>query len=148
MVVLLLLLELQAVAPSLWRSVQLSHGGHVNHAVLQWSTARTSPGGSWHGPLSLLFLCCLTSLHGALLIYGGTGQVIVRQAQILNQAVLQLNIEPLAVELSFLCISVNMVPTILCHVVKLLSVVIHKMVPLHSSRNSTSLQRTVAADKW
>jgi hypothetical protein len=52
MVVLLLLLELQAVAPSLWRSVQLSHGGHVNHAVLQWSTARTSP----VGPGMVLFL--------------------------------------------------------------------------------------------
>jgi hypothetical protein len=44
--------------------------------------------------------------------------------------VLQLVIEPFAIELDLLSISVNMVPIILCQVVKLLSVVIHRMVPL------------------
>jgi hypothetical protein len=91
---------------------------------------RTTSSGSSHGPVPLLFLYHLTSLHDALLINGGAGQVVVRQAQILNQAVLQLDIEPLVIELDLLSISVNMVPTVLCQVVKLLSVVIHRMVPL------------------
>jgi hypothetical protein len=126
--VVLLLLELQVVAPKLWSPAWLSRGWRVDHAVLQWSTATTTSGGSWHGPL--LFLYHRTSIHGALLINGGAGQVVVRQAQILNQAVLQLDIEPLAIELGLLSISVNMVPTVLCQVVKLLSVVIHRTVPL------------------
>jgi hypothetical protein len=75
--VVLLLLELWAIAPELQRSARLSHGWRINHAVLQWSTARTTSGGCEHDPLPLLFLCYLTSLHGALLINGGAGQVIV-----------------------------------------------------------------------
>jgi hypothetical protein len=43
--------------------------------------------------------------------------------------VLHLNIEPLAIELSLLGIAINMMPTILCQVVKLLGVLIHRMVP-------------------
>jgi hypothetical protein len=92
------------------------------------STARTTFGGSSHSPL--LLLSHFTSLHSALLINGSASQVIVRQAQILNQAVLQLNIEPFAIELGLLRVSVNMMPTVLCQVVKLLIVVIHRMVPL------------------
>jgi hypothetical protein len=76
-VVLLLLLELRAVAPELWKSAWLSRGWHVDHGVLWWSIARTTSGGTWHGPLPLLFLCRLTSLHGALLINDGAGQVVV-----------------------------------------------------------------------
>jgi hypothetical protein len=68
---MLLQLELRAVAPELWRSARLSCGWRVNHVVLQWSIARTTSGGSEHGPLPLLFLCRLMSLHGALLINGG-----------------------------------------------------------------------------
>jgi hypothetical protein len=34
------------------------------------------------------------------------------------------------VELSLLCISINMVPTVLCQVVELLGVLIHRTVPL------------------
>jgi hypothetical protein len=41
---LLLLMELLAVVPELWRTVRLSHGWRVNHAVLQGSTARTTSG--------------------------------------------------------------------------------------------------------
>jgi hypothetical protein len=48
----------------------------------------------------------------------------------MDLAVLQLNTEPLALELSLLDISVNMMPTILCQVVKLLGVFIHGTVPL------------------
>jgi hypothetical protein len=44
--------------------------------------------------------------------------------------VLELYIEPYVIELDLLSIRVNMVPTVLCHVVKLLSVVIHRLVPL------------------
>jgi hypothetical protein len=44
--------------------------------------------------------------------------------------VLQLDIEPFAIELWLLNINVNVVPTVLCQVVKLLSVFIHKTVPL------------------
>jgi hypothetical protein len=44
--------------------------------------------------------------------------------------VLPLNIEPLAVELSLLSITVHVMLTILCKVIKLLGVVVHRMVPL------------------
>jgi hypothetical protein len=127
---LLLLLKVLTVAPELRRLVQLSHRWRVNHAVLWWSTTRTTGGSSWHGPLLLLFLSCLTSLHGALQINGGAGKVIVGQIQVLNQVVLQLNIEPLTIELGLLGITVNMMPTVLCQVVKLPGVLIHIMVPL------------------
>jgi hypothetical protein len=49
MTVLLLLLELWAVAPELQRSARLSRGWCVNHAVLQGTTAKTISGESWHG---------------------------------------------------------------------------------------------------
>jgi hypothetical protein len=70
---LLLLLELWAIALELWRSAWLSRGWRVNHTVLQESTAGTAFEGSWHSPLPLLLLGCFTSLHSALLIYGSTG---------------------------------------------------------------------------
>jgi hypothetical protein len=67
------LLLLRAVAPKLWlRTVQLSHGWCVDHAVLQRSTAGTASGGSWHGPLPLLLFGCFTGLHGALLVNGSS----------------------------------------------------------------------------
>jgi hypothetical protein len=44
--------------------------------------------------------------------------------------VLPLNIEPLAVELSLLSITVHVMLTILCKVIKLLGVVVHSTVPL------------------
>jgi hypothetical protein len=44
--------------------------------------------------------------------------------------ILQLNSEPLAKELSLLCISINMVILILCQIVELLNVLIDRMVPL------------------
>jgi hypothetical protein len=65
---LLLWLEPLVVAPELRRSVWLSHGWHINHAILWWSTTRTTSGGSWHCRLPLLFLGRFTSLHSALLI--------------------------------------------------------------------------------
>jgi hypothetical protein len=43
---------------------------------------------------------------------------------------MQLDIEPFTVDLSLLCISINMVPTILYQVVELLGVLIHRTVPL------------------
>jgi hypothetical protein len=110
--------------------VWLSHGWRVNQAILRWSTARTTSGGSWRGPLLLIFLSRLTSPHGTLLVNGGAGKVIVGQVQVLNQAVLLLNIEPLAIELGLLSIPVNIISTVLCQDVKLLGVLIHKMVPL------------------
>jgi hypothetical protein len=126
----LLLLKLLAVAPKLRRSVQLSRGWCVNHAVLWWSTARTTSGGSWNCPLLLLFLSHLTTLHGALLINGSASKIVVGQVQVLNQVVLQLNNEPLVIELGLLSIAVNMMSTVLCQVVKLLDVLIHRVVPL------------------
>jgi hypothetical protein len=44
--------------------------------------------------------------------------------------ILELNHEPLAVELGLLLIGVNVVTTVLCQVVALLSVLIDLMVPL------------------
>jgi hypothetical protein len=43
---------------------------------------------------------------------------------------MQLNIERLEIELSLLSITVNMVITVLCQVVELLGVLIHRTVPL------------------
>jgi hypothetical protein len=76
-VLLLLRLKLLAIALELQRLALLSRGWRVNHAVLLWSTARITSGGSWHSTLPLLFLSRLTSLQGALLINGGAGEVIV-----------------------------------------------------------------------
>jgi hypothetical protein len=81
---LLLQLKLLMVFLDLQRSARLSYGRCVNHMVLQWSTARTTSSGSWHGPLPPLFLSSLTSLHGALLVNGSVGKVIVGQVQILH----------------------------------------------------------------
>jgi hypothetical protein len=72
-VLLLLGLKLLVISPGLWRLVWLSHGWRINHVVLWWSTAGTTSGGSRLRPLPLLFLCCLTGLHGALLINGSAG---------------------------------------------------------------------------
>jgi hypothetical protein len=69
---LLLMLELGAVALELRKSAQLSRGWRVNHTVLRGSTTRTAFGGSWHGPLPLLFDDRFTQLHSALLINGST----------------------------------------------------------------------------
>jgi hypothetical protein len=44
--------------------------------------------------------------------------------------ILQLNSEPLAIELDLLCISINMVTPVLCQVVELLDVLIDRIVPL------------------
>jgi hypothetical protein len=67
------LLLLRAVATELWwKSARLSHGWCIDHAVLQRSTARTTSGGSWHGPLHLLLFGRFTGLHGALLVNGST----------------------------------------------------------------------------
>jgi hypothetical protein len=71
------LLDLWAVAPGLWRMVRLSRGLHVDHAVLRGSTARTTSGGSWHGPLLLLLLRRFTGPLGVLLVNGGSRQLIV-----------------------------------------------------------------------
>jgi hypothetical protein len=66
-------LVLRAVAPELWqRSMRQSRGWCIDQAVLRRSTARTTTGGSWHGPLPLLLYGCFTCLHGALLVNGGT----------------------------------------------------------------------------
>jgi hypothetical protein len=43
---------------------------------------------------------------------------------------MQLNIEPLEIELGLLSITINMVLTILCQVVKLLGVLVHRTVSL------------------
>jgi hypothetical protein len=61
------------VAPERWRSVWLSHGWILNHAVLQGSTTSTASEGSWHGPLPLLLLGHFRGPHGALLISSCTG---------------------------------------------------------------------------
>jgi hypothetical protein len=47
-----------------------------------------------------------------------------------DQAILQLNSEPLAKELGLLCISINMVTPVLHQVVELLGVLIDEVVPL------------------
>jgi hypothetical protein len=44
--------------------------------------------------------------------------------------ILQLNCEPHGIELSLLLIGVKVLTTILCQVTKLLSVLIHRMIPL------------------
>jgi hypothetical protein len=44
--------------------------------------------------------------------------------------ILQLNSEPLAIELGLLCININMVTPVLCQVVELLDVLIDRIVPL------------------
>jgi hypothetical protein len=44
--------------------------------------------------------------------------------------ILQLNSEPLVKELDLLCISIHMVTPILCQIVELLNVLIHRTVPL------------------
>jgi hypothetical protein len=67
----IVLLLLWAVAAKLWwRSTRLSRGWCIDHAVLQWSTARTASRGSWDGPL--LLFGHFTGLHGALLVNSGT----------------------------------------------------------------------------
>jgi steroid 5-alpha reductase family enzyme len=78
LLLLLLLLKLLTVTLELRRSAWLSHGWCVNHAVLRWSTAITTSGGTWHGPL-LILLSLLTSLHDAILVNGSAGKVIVGQ---------------------------------------------------------------------
>jgi hypothetical protein len=47
-----------------------------------------------------------------------------------NEAVLQLNCEPLAIELCLLLVGVNVVTTVLCQVVELMGVLINRMIPL------------------
>jgi hypothetical protein len=79
LLLLLLLLKLLTVTLELRRSAWLSCGWCVNHAVLRWSTAITTSGGTWHGPLLLLFLSLLTSLHDAILVNGSADKVIVGQ---------------------------------------------------------------------
>jgi hypothetical protein len=56
-----------------------------------------------------------------------------------NQAILQLNCEPFAKELSLHLISVNVVTPVLCQVVELLGVLIHIMVPLAQIQELTKL---------
>jgi hypothetical protein len=82
--VLLLRLKLLAVSLELWRSARLSYGWCVNHTVLWWRTAGTTPGGSWFGPLPLLLLNHLTNPHGALLTDGSASKIIVGHVQILH----------------------------------------------------------------
>jgi hypothetical protein len=77
-------LKLLAVSLELRRSARLSCGWCVNHTVLWWRTAGTPSSGSWCGPLPLLLLSHLTSPHGALLINGSAGKIIVGQVQILH----------------------------------------------------------------
>jgi hypothetical protein len=76
-ILLLLWLKLLVISSELQRSVWLSYGWRVNHAVFQWSTTGTTSSGSWHGALSFLFLSRLKSLHSSLLINGGASEVIV-----------------------------------------------------------------------
>jgi hypothetical protein len=52
------------------------------------------------------------------------------------------------IELSLLSITVNMMPTVLCQVVKLLSVLIHRMIPLTQLQKLNKLAAHSAAYKW
>jgi hypothetical protein len=81
--ILLLWLKLLVVSLELRRSARQFHWWRVNHTILWWHIAGTTSGGSWCDPLPLLFLNHLTSPHGALLIYGSAGKIIVGQVQIL-----------------------------------------------------------------
>jgi hypothetical protein len=97
--------------------------------VLQRSTARpTTSRGSRHGPLLLFGLS--TSIHGSLLVDGSTCQLIVGQVEEQVQTVLQLDGKPIAEEVGFLFICVNMVGPILDENVELACVVLHRVVPL------------------
>ncbi len=103
-------LELWVIAPIfllLW-STQLTPRWGIHHAVLWRSTARpTTSRGSRHDPLLLLSLS--NGLHCPLLINGGTRQFIIGQVGGLNQVVLQLVGKPIAVEVGFLLICINMI---------------------------------------
>ena len=124
-VLLLLWLLLWAIAPELRRrAARLSRGRGVDHAVLRGSTARTASGGSGHYPLPLLLFGRFTGLHGALLVDGSTCQLIVCQVLGENQAILQLNSEPLAKELGLLGIRINMVGPVLCQIVEFLDILV------------------------
>jgi hypothetical protein len=57
-----------------------------------------------HDPLPLLLLSLSNGLYCHLLVYGGTRYVVVGQVGALDQAVLQLDGKPFAVEVSFLLI--------------------------------------------
>jgi hypothetical protein len=115
----LLLLQLELPLFVLWAvvlillllgSTQLSRRWGIQHAVLGRSTARpTSAGGSWHCPLSLLFLSLSNGLHCPLVINGGTRQVIVGQVGGLYQVVLQLDGKPIVIEVGFLLICIYVI---------------------------------------
>jgi hypothetical protein len=91
---------------------QLSCSWGIHHTVLRRSTdGLTTSGGSQHDPLLLFSLS--TGLHGSLLVNGSSYQIIVGQVGEQVQAVLQLDSEPLAEELTFLCIQVDVVRPVL-----------------------------------
>jgi hypothetical protein len=86
------------------------------------------------GPDTALFLFFLfgrfTGLHGALLVNSSTCQLIVWQVLGENQAILQLNSEPLVKELSPLRISIHMVTPVLRQIIEFLDILIDRAVSL------------------
>jgi hypothetical protein len=119
-------LELWALAPILlllW-STQLIPRWGIHHAVLWWSTARTTAAsGSRHHPLPLFLIGLTNSLHHPLLVNGSTHQLIVRQAREMYQALLQMDGEPYTVQVGLLLIHVDVVGAILSQGVELPHVV-------------------------
>jgi hypothetical protein len=74
-------LELWAMAPIqllMW-STQLTPMWGIHHAVLWWSTARTTAAsGSRHHPIPIFLIGLSNGLHHPLLVGGCTRQLIVR----------------------------------------------------------------------
>jgi hypothetical protein len=87
--------------------------------LLLWSTQLTSR----HLPLPLFLIGFSNSLHNPLLVDGCTHQLIVRQAEEMYQALLQMDGEPCTVQVGLLFIHVDMVCAILSQGVKLPHVV-------------------------
>jgi hypothetical protein len=115
---LLLLLELSrmelwAMAPILlllW-STQLTPRWGIHHVVLWTSTAgTTAASGSRSHPFSVFLIGLSNGLHHPLLVDGCTCQLIVRQARVTYQALLQMDGEPRMVQVGLLFIRVNVVP--------------------------------------
>jgi hypothetical protein len=100
-----LLLVLWVMAPLWWQS--------VNHAVLHWSTPRTTPRQSLHGPLPLL-LSVQAGARGTLLIDSITHKGVEREVTKQNIALMKLSTKPLPKKLCIHLIGVHMTSTILC----------------------------------
>jgi hypothetical protein len=105
-------LELWAIAPILlllW-STQLTPRWGIHHAVLGWSTTRTTTtSGSRHHPFPRILINLSNCLHHSLFINGRTRQVIVRLASELYQVLLHMDGESSTVQVGLFLIHVDVV---------------------------------------